>query len=235
MCNSLSHLAIVLDGNGRWATLRDLPRRDGHNQGRLVLCKIIEATCRLKIPYLTLFTSSPKNLQRKPQESNNLVQLIKDFVKIDLKELEKLPCRIRPMGEFDLLNDKELAEELNRLREADIEADKPLINLAIAYSGSYDIAQSIISSYRKNNLSILEDRHSICNEIFHHSYLFPSPPVDLCIRPGKEKRLSDFCIWHLSYAELAFSDTLWPDFTEKELLEIIQEYQKRDRRFGKEG
>lgn len=231
---ALTHIALIPDGNGRWASIRQLPREYGHDAGYRTALSIIRHCVTMKIPYVSLFVLSYYNIiKRPPNELNNvyrhLCSLFKDS-EIDL--FHRLNCVFRPVGDFSCLADcPELIDAIDYTLRKTRNNTGTIINVAVAYAGSTDIADSIYELYRRNGNHLPEKREDLMRGITQYSHL-NSPPVDLCIRLGGEKRLSDFCLWHLLQAELEFLDTLWPDFTTDQMDACIKNYYRRDRRFG---
>jgi len=228
---SASHVAIIMDGNGRWAAERGLPRVEGHRQGVQSVRRTVEAAMELGISHLTLFSFSSENWSRPQQEIHDLFGLLRRFVRRDLAELHKNGVKIRVIGaraglDDDILRMVDDAVELTK--------DNNALNLTIAFNyGSRDeiarAAQKIAADAKKG----LIDPSDVTPERFG-SYLDTAglPDPDLLIRTSGELRLSNFLLWQLAYAEFVFVDVYWPDFS-KELFEAaIAEYQRRNRRFG---
>ncbi|MDX1836016.1 di-trans,poly-cis-decaprenylcistransferase [Legionella taurinensis] len=231
---ALTHIAFIPDGNGRWANIRQLPRTCGHDVGYQTALKILHHCIKIKIPYVTLFALSYYNvIKRGDDELQNIYRHLRSLFKdkeIDL--FHRLNCVFRPIGDFSCLTKcPELIDAINYAIDKTRNNTGTVINIAVAYAGSTDIADSIYEIYRQNDNHLPEKRDDLIKGISHHSSL-RSPPVDLFIRLGGEKRLSDFCFWHLLQAELEFLDTLWPDFTVAQLDNCIKNYHNRDRRFG---
>lgn len=225
------HVAIIMDGNGRWAAERGLPRVEGHRQGVETVRRIVEASMELGITHLTLFSFSSENWSRPEQEIYDLFGLLRRFIRRDLAELHKNGVKIRVVGsriglEDDILRMLDDAVELTK--------DNTALNLTIAfnYGGRDEIARAAqrIAEDAKDGILAPED---VTQDRFA-SYLDTAglPDPDLLIRTSGELRLSNFLLWQLAYAEFVFVDVYWPDFT-KELFEAaISEYQRRNRRFG---
>jgi undecaprenyl diphosphate synthase len=225
------HVAIIMDGNGRWAAERGLPRVEGHRQGVETVRRIVEASMELGITHLTLFSFSSENWSRPEQEIYDLFGLLRRFVRRDLAALHKNGVKIRVVGsrnglEDDILRMLDNAVELTK--------DNTALNLTIAfnYGGRDEIARAAqrIAEDAKDGILAPED---VTQDRFA-SYLDTAglPDPDLLIRTSGELRLSNFLLWQLAYAEFVFVDVYWPDFT-KELFEAaISEYQRRNRRFG---
>ena len=225
------HVAIIMDGNGRWAAERGLPRVEGHRQGVETVRRIVEASMELGITHLTLFSFSSENWSRPEQEIYDLFGLLRRFVRRDLAELHKNGVKIRVVGSRNGLED-----DILRMLDDAVELTKnnTALNLTIAfnYGGRDEIARAAqrIAEDAKQGVLAPED---VTQDRFA-SYLDTAglPDPDLLIRTSGELRLSNFLLWQLAYAEFVFVDVYWPDFT-KELFEAaISEYQRRNRRFG---
>jgi undecaprenyl diphosphate synthase len=225
------HVAIIMDGNGRWAAERGLPRVEGHRQGVESVRRTVEAAMELGITHLTLFSFSSENWSRPRQEINDLFGLLRRFVRRDLAELHKNGVKIRMIGARSGLDD----DILRMLDDAvELTKDNAALNLTIAFNyGARDeiarAAQKIAEDAKKG----IVDPSVVTPERFA-TYLDTTglPDPDLLIRTSGELRLSNFLLWQLAYAEFVFVDVYWPDFT-KELFEAaIAEYQRRNRRFG---
>ncbi len=225
------HVAIIMDGNGRWAAERGLPRVEGHRQGVETVRRIVEASMELGITHLTLFSFSSENWSRPEQEIYDLFGLLRRFIRRDLAELHKNGVKIRVVGSRNGLED----DILRMLDDAvELTKDNTALNLTIAfnYGGRDEIARAAqrIAEDAKDGILVPED---VTQDRFA-SYLDTAglPDPDLLIRTSGELRLSNFLLWQLAYAEFVFVDVYWPDFT-KELFEAaISEYQRRNRRFG---
>ncbi len=225
------HVAIIMDGNGRWAAERGLPRVEGHRQGVETVRRILEASMELGITHLTLFSFSSENWSRPEQEIYDLFGLLRRFVRRDLAELHKNGVKIRVVGSRNGLED-----DILRMLDDAVELTKgnTALNLTIAfnYGGRDEIVRAAqrIAEDAKDGILAPED---VTQDRFA-SYLDTAglPDPDLLIRTSGELRLSNFLLWQLAYAEFVFVDVYWPDFT-KELFEAaISEYQRRNRRFG---
>jgi len=225
------HIAIIMDGNGRWAKKRLLPRIAGHQQGMESVRAMISHCSKIKIPYLTLFAFSSENWRRPESEISFLLGLFLKSLKGELKALAENNVRLRIIGEKTRFS-KELQ---NAIEEAEVltENNKGLmLNIAFNYGGKWDIvqaAQKLCDKVVKQELNISE----INEEVFQdHLCLSDCPMPDLLIRTSGEYRISNFLLWQFAYAELYFTDTLWPDFREAQLEEALKTYNSRQRRFG---
>jgi undecaprenyl diphosphate synthase len=225
------HVAIIMDGNGRWAAERGLPRAEGHRQGVESVRRTVEAALELGITHLTLFSFSSENWTRPKQEINELFGLLQRFIRRDLADLHKHGVKIRVIGtreglDPDLLRMIDDAVELTK--------DNTALNLTIAFNyGSRDeiarAARRIAEEIAKGSLApadVTEERFGFYLDTAH----LPDP--DLLIRTSGELRLSNFLLWQLAYAEFVFVDVYWPDFSREQLETAIAEYQRRSRRFG---
>ena len=225
------HIAIIMDGNGRWAKKRFLPRTAGHKAGVETVRTIITECKRLGIKHVTLYTFSTENWKRPALEVETLMMLLQTYLKKEVEELNRNNVRLTAIGDIEKLP-KACLEELKRAMELTKDNDGPNLNLALNYGGRYDITNAVkqisrdIENHKLNSDDITEE--TIKNYLSTKSI----PDPDLVIRTSGEQRLSNFLLWELAYAELYFTDVYWPDFNEKELQKAIYTYQNRDRRFG---
>jgi undecaprenyl diphosphate synthase len=225
------HIAIIMDGNGRWAENRSLNRIAGHRKGIEVAKEIIRGCREIGIRVLTLYAFSTENWKRPRREIRALMTLLRNFLRAEGKELIKNNIRLNAIGTIDELP-KEVAEFLRDLMKKTEKNDGMVLNAALSYSGRSEIIMAI----KKITKDVLEGKiapHQINEEVFSH-YLFTSglPDPDLLIRTSGELRISNFLLWQMAYTELYVTNVLWPDFTRKHLIDAIQDYQKRERRFG---
>lgn len=225
------HVAIILDGNGRWAKKRMLPRNMGHVQGAKTVEQIIEDAHDLGIKYLTVYAFSTENWKRPKDEVDALMKLLKDYLKNCIKRANKNNMRVRVIGDKTGL-EPSIQEKIQELEE--ISSQNTGINFTIAIN--YGSRDEMIRAMRKlmtdcKNGDILPDE--ISEDVFAH-YLDTSdlPDPDLLIRTSGEVRLSNYLLWQLAYTEFYFTDVLWPDFNKEELVKAIEYYNGRDRRFG---
>ena len=228
------HVAIIMDGNGRWAKARGLPRTAGHRKGVEAVRRTVEAARELGIPYLTMFGFSSENWRRPEGEVFDLMQLLRFYLRSEIAELHKNGVRLRVIGDRsklsgDIVTMIEKAEELTR-------GNKEL-NLVIALS--YGSRQEITDATRQMVRDALEGRlrpEDITEESFSARLLTRDiPDPDLLVRTSGEQRISNFLLWQSAYTELVFVDTLWPDFTKRDLEDAIREFNQRDRRYGAVG
>ena len=226
------HLAVIMDGNGRWAKKRNKNRVFGHSKGINAVRKIVEESVRLKIKYLTLYAFSAENWNRPEEEISILMQLLLKSLKNEFKKFVKNKIKLNVVGNISLLP-KSVKEELSYVLKETSKNKQLVLTLALSYSGREEIQNALkkICAKVKNNIIQIEKiDQSTINE---HLYTENLPDVDLLIRTSGEKRISNFLLWKIAYAELYFSEVLWPDFNEKNLHEAILNYQNRERRFGK--
>ena len=226
------HVAVIMDGNGRWARSRALPRHAGHKAGIKPVRMMVESCAQRGVEVLTLFAFSSENWRRPPEEINALMRLFIEALRREVAELHENGIRLRFIGQLD-----SLGPELNRaISEAESKtrdnARMELV-LAVAYGGRWDLAGAARKLAREVEAGEL--RVDQIDEARFEAALetAPLPPVDLLIRSGGEQRISNFLLWDLAYSELYFSDALWPDFTEAQLIAACDFYAKRQRRFGR--
>ena len=222
--NPLNHVAIIMDGNGRWGLKNKNSRNAGHREGIKIVEKIIKISIQKKISYLTLFAFSTENWKRPKNEINHLFKLLEKFLSKKIKEFNKNQIKLKIIGE------KKFSKKLNSLlldsEKITKNNSKLQINLALNYGSKKEIVNAI-KSLNKKNKKITE------KNITDALYTKNIPDPDLLIRTGNTKRLSNFLLWQLSYSEIFFSKKLWPDFKDKDFLNIIKQYQNIRRNFGK--
>jgi undecaprenyl diphosphate synthase len=225
------HLAIIMDGNGRWAERRGLPRSVGHREGAKVVKRVITNCLDFNIPMLTLFTFSTENWKR---PKNEIMYLLKLFEKVLCREKENLiknNIKINFIGRLDNLPNS-LTEKMKELHESTKENNKLTLNLAVNYGGRTEILdalKSIILKIDHKKLSIEEiNENTIKDNLYTHN--FPDP--DLLIRTAGEMRISNFMLWQIAYTEFWVTPVFWPDFDENNLIEAIRNFQKRVRKYG---
>lgn len=230
--NLPKHIAIIMDGNGRWAKQKGFLRAFGHESGTKSVKKIIEASAKLEIEFLTLYAFSTENWNRPKLEVETLMKVLINSLKNELKTLQDNNIKLNAIGNLDLLPksaQKELLNVINKTKDN----TKMTLTLALSYGSREEIVnavRNICNKVKNNIISIDSIDDSIINE---HLYTRNLPDVDLLIRTSGEHRISNFLLWQIAYAELYFTDILWPDFKEQDLYEAIISYQKRERRFGK--
>ena len=226
------HVAIIMDGNGRWAKQQGLLRALGHESGTKSVKVIIEASAKLGIEFLTLYAFSTENWNRPKLEVETLMRVLINSLKKELTTLQKNNIKLSAIGNLEQLP-KSAQKELLDVIEKTKGNSKMTLTLALSYGSRDEIVnavRNICSKVKNNIISIDTIDDSIINE---HLYTQNLPDVDLLIRTSGEHRISNFLLWQIAYAELYFTDILWPDFKEQDLYEAIISYQKRERRFGK--
>ncbi len=228
------HLAIIMDGNGRWAQRRCLPRIEGHRKGAEAVRAIVRACRKWGIEVLTLYAFSQENWQRPPEEVSALMDLLVQFLRSEREEMLQNGIRLQVIGQPEDLS-FEIQEVLRQTMEATAKNQNMILNLALSYSGRSEI----LRAFRRflNESGQAGGKHQeLTEESFSH-YLDTSglPEPDLLIRTSGEQRISNFLLWQLAYTEIFFTETLWPDFTEEELAQALRDYERRERRFGRIG
>lgn len=228
------HIAVIMDGNGRWAQQRNLPRLAGHREGVESVREVVRACRELGVPVLTLYAFSRDNWNRPKWEVQGLMRLLSRYLKTELKELKENGISLRVIGNLDRLPEK-LRADLHKAVEATQGNRDMVLNVALSYSGREEILQAVVKVVQAvlaKTLSLDE-----INEKTFADFLYTSglPDPDLLIRTSGEYRLSDFLIYQTAYTEIYVTPTLWPDFRKRHLLAAIQEYHKRERRFGLTG
>jgi len=221
------HIAIIMDGNGRWAQRRGLPRVAGHKRGVDTVRRVAEQCRLLNIPVLTLYAFSDENWGRPRDEVGFLMDLLGTFLKAEIATMKTNGIRFRTIGRIDRLP-ASAQTWIERAKSETKEGAGMVLNLALSYGGRGEILEAIRRMHSANSGSV-----GLTEEMFS-SFLDTAglPDPDLIIRTSGEKRISNFLLWQAAYAELHFTDTLWPDFEEQDLLEALLDYQGRQRRFG---
>jgi len=230
--NKLRHLAIIMDGNRRWAKKRGLPAVAGHKQG----AKTLEQVCRdvkdLGIEYLTLYAFSTENWQRSKEEVGGLMDLLREYLKNDLKELQDSNTRIIFIGERNML-DEDIVAKMNEIELKTANNSEFTICLALSYGSRQEILHAVKTAARNVKSGIIgaED----IDEKYFSGLLYTKdiPDPDMVVRTSGEQRISNYLLWQIAYSEFCFLDVLWPDFGRKELELVIENYQNRERRYGK--
>lgn len=226
----IRHIAIIMDGNGRWAKAQGKIRTEGHFKGVEVVRDIAIAANERGIEALTLYAFSTENWKRSSDEVGYLMKLPAFFFSRYLKELMEKNIRITMMGDMD-----ELPVDTQNILKKAIEQTKNNTAMTLNFAMNYGSRREIVKAAEAYTQDVLDGKvENHCSEELFEHYLMTDglPPIDLCIRTSKEYRLSNFLLWQLAYAELIFIDTLWPDFNEETLDYCLNEFKKRDRRFG---
>lgn len=223
------HVAIIMDGNGRWAKRRGMPRKMGHSAGAEAFRKIATYCKDIGIEYLTVYAFSTENWKRPADEVQSIMELLEKYLYESIEKMEKNRVKMKFFGDISVLS-KRLQELIAETEEISRHFDGVQVNICVNYGGRDEIlraAGAYAEDYKKGAcLPLTEERFA--------GYLFSGgiPDPDLVIRPSGEYRLSNFLLWQSAYSELYFTDALWPDFSEKELDKAIIDYQSRSRRFG---
>lgn len=227
-----SHVAIIMDGNGRWAKQKGMVRVMGHENGSKSVSEIVEASGDLGIKFLTLYAFSTENWNRPQIEVQTLMQLLVKSLKKEIKTLLDNNIKLQAIGNLNDLPDA-ARQELLEVMEKTADNDQMILTLALSYGSREEIINTVkeISLKVKNNIISVENiDQSIINK---HLYTQNLPDVDLLIRTSGEHRISNFLLWQIAYAELYFTNILWPDFRKHDFYEALLNYQNRERRFGK--
>lgn len=226
------HIAIIMDGNGRWAKQKGKNRLFGHKNGVKAVQQVVEACAEMGIEYLTLYAFSTENWKRPKAEVETLMQLLVTTLKKELKTLKDKNIRLQAIGNLQTLS-KKVYNELQEVMEKTSQNTRITLTLALSYGSREELKnaiQQLCTEVKNNIISISAIDESVINQ---HLYTQNLPDVDLLIRTSGECRISNFLLWQIAYAELYFTDTLWPDYTKEHLWEALLNYQKRERRFGK--
>ena len=234
--NVPKHIAIILDGNGRWAKKKGMPRNYGHAQGSKNVERICEDAYRLGVKYLTVYAFSTENWKRPQDEVDALMNLLRNYMKTCLKTAEKNRMRVRVLGDKTAL-DEDIKSRIEELEEATKDNDGLNFQIALNYGSRDEMVRAMKRMCMDCKMGTVEPEQ--ISEALFESYLdtHDIPDPDLMIRTSGEQRLSNYLLCQLAYSEFYFTDVLWPDFTKEELIKAIEYYNGRDRRFGgvKEG
>lgn len=228
----LQHIAIIMDGNGRWAKKRGLPRLMGHRKGAENLREIVRAAGELGIKYLTLYAFSTENWQRDAEEVSGLMDLLRQYLKSELKEIQDNGARIIFIGERQML-DADIVEQMDKIERNTAKNDKITLCIALSYGSRQEIvaaARKVAALAQKGDIRAEDVDIKMFSGML---YTKDVPDPDLVIRTSGEQRLSNYLLWQVAYAELFFTPTLWPDFSRQELEKIIEDFNHRERRYGK--
>ena len=219
-----NHIAIIMDGNGRWAKKRGLPRTFGHKEGAGALRKIITHAAEIGVKYLTVYAFSTENWKRSQEEVSALMFLFKSYIKNEEKNIMENNIRFMVSGRRENVN-KSLLEAIDTLQEKSKNNTGLTFNIAFNYGGRAEILDAVNRILKSGRTEITEEEFS--------KYLYNNiPDPELLIRTSGELRISNFLLWQIAYSEIYVTDTLWPDFDEEELDKAIESYNKRERRFG---
>jgi undecaprenyl diphosphate synthase len=232
MADSPQHVAIIMDGNGRWARSRGLPRPAGHRASVKVVRNVVEECASAGVRFLTLFAFSSENWRRPPDEVGLLMNLFLDALVREVADLHRNRVCLKFIGDRDLLG-KELAKRMNDAETLTADNTGLGLMVAVAYGGRWDITQACRSLAADVALGRLEASDISENHVAQRLALAKVPDPDLLIRTGGEQRISNFLLWNLAYTELYFSSALWPEFSSDHLLAAFDFFNNRERRFGK--
>lgn len=225
------HVAVIMDGNGRWAKARGLPRTAGHRKGVDAVRRLVEGARELGIAYLTIFSFSSENWRRPEEEVSDLMQLLRFYLRSEIAELHKAGVRLRVIGDRSRLA-ADIVQLIDRAEELTAGNTVQTLVVALNYGARQEIAAAVrrlageVAAGRLDPAAI--DEALVADQLFTAGI----PDPDLIIRTSGEKRISNFLLWQAAYAELVFIDTLWPDFTKRDLEAAIEEFHRRERRFG---
>ena len=228
----LKHLAVIMDGNGRWAQKRGLPRSAGHKKGAETVKAITKAAGELGIKYLTLYAFSTENWQRSADEVATLMGLLRQYLKSDLQELKDNGVRITFIGERSML-DKDIVEQMEKLEQETAALDRLTLCIALSYGSRQEIvnaARRLAFLAKQGDISANDIDIKMFSDML---YTRNMPDPDLVIRTSGEQRISKYLLWQIAYSEFFFTPTLWPDFSKAELEKIIADFNSRERRYGK--
>ena len=225
------HIAVIMDGNGRWAKLRGKPRIFGHRAGAETVRTVLDTAARLRIEALTLYAFSTENWKRPKAEVSGLMSMLKRYIRSEMKEVKSNNIRFQAIGDINGLA-PDVQKEIAWATEQTAANNGTRLNVALNYGGRAEIVEAA----RRAALDVIERGDSLSNlnesDIERRLYTHGMPDVDLLIRTSGELRISNFLLWQIAYAEIYVTPTLFPDFRRPEIFEAIAEYQKRDRRFG---
>lgn len=230
--NLCKHIAIIMDGNGRWAKKRGMPRTFGHKKGAENVVEITKAMKESGIKYLTLYAFSTENWKRTEDEVNALMNLLREYLNKEFEEIMKNDVQLLFIGERDMLS-ADIQQKISELEEK----SKNNKSLVLCIALSYGSRQEIVSAFKKIATDICNKNitvEDISMEMINNNlYTKDIPDPDILIRTSGEQRISNYLLWQLAYTELFFTNTLWPDFKKDELLDIINQFNNRERRYGK--
>ena len=229
--NIPQHVAIILDGNGRWAKAKGMPRNYGHAQGSKNVEKVCEEAWRMGIKYLTVYAFSTENWNRPQEEVNALMKLLRNYMKTCLKTAAKNDMKVRVIGDITKL-DEDIQKRIMELEEATKNNGGLNFQIAINYGSRDEITRAVrtLAEDVKEGKLMPKEVNEACIERYLDTHDIPDP--DLLIRTSGEQRLSNYLLWQLAYTEFYFTDVPWPDFSKQELEKAIEQYNRRDRRYG---
>ncbi len=230
--NSCKHIAIIMDGNGRWAKKRGMPRTFGHKKGAENVVNITRAMKESGVKYLTLYAFSTENWQRSEDEVKALMDLLREYLDKEFKEIMDNNVKLVFIGERYMLSD-DIKEKIEYLENASKDNTDLTLCIALSYGSRHEIVnatKNIAKAYANNEISLDDISFDL---ISNNLYTKDIPDPDILIRTSGEQRISNYLLWQLAYTELFFTNTLWPDFNKDELMAIIEQFNNRERRYGK--
>jgi undecaprenyl diphosphate synthase len=225
------HVAVIMDGNGRWAQLRHLPRVEGHRAGIHAVQSTVETVARLGIPWVTLYAFSTENWKRPKAEVATLMTLLRDYIDRELERFVTNNLRLRTIGRLDRLNTP-VRRRIEAAVEATARCTGTTVQIALSYSGRQELTDLVRGAVDAGAHGRLRAEQVDESWIDAHLQTAGSPDPDLLVRTSGEQRISNFLLWQIAYAEIYFTPVLWPDFSSLELLRAVLEFQRRERRFG---
>jgi len=226
------HVAFIMDGNGRWAKARLLNRVRGHEKGVETVRMVVRTACEIGIDVLTLFAFSTENWQRPRKEVAALMKLLKSFLKNEQKELLDNDIRLNIIGQMERLPE-DVQKTLRHVIEKTKNNQSLLLNLALSYGGRAEIVDMVKKISNKVKQGLIDPDAITADHVAQYLYTRQIPDPDLLIRTSGEMRISNFLLWQIAYSEIYVTNTLWPDFTKDEFVKILNNFQQRERRFGK--
>jgi undecaprenyl diphosphate synthase len=229
------HVAIVMDGNGRWAAQRGLPRTKGHEAGERALYDVVEGGLEIDLPYLTVYAFSTENWDRPASEVRFLMNFNRALIRKRRDELDERGVRIRFLGRRDWRLPRSVQREMEAAERQTVANTRMQLVVALNYGGRTEVIDAVKRLVEDHDAGRLRGERIGTKSISRRLYLPDLPEPDLLIRTSGEMRTSNFLLWQAAYAELLFTPVLWPDFNREHLFEAIRDYQKRDRRFGRVG
>lgn len=225
------HVAVIMDGNGRWAQEKKLPRAVGHRTGMESLRAVVKLCSKLGIKILTVYAFSTENWKRPQEEVNVLMGLLYEYIKKELDELNREQVQIRAIGRIEELPMK-AQQEINRAQKMTAHNNKLILNIALNYGGRTEIVDAVRKTARLVAEGTIKPEDITEEVLQKHLYTGNLPDPDLLIRPAGELRISNFLLWQIAYTEFYITNVYWPDFREEEFLKALIAYQNRNRRFG---
>ncbi len=226
------HVAIIMDGNGRWASSRGMPRIIGHRRGKDAVRAVVETARRLGIPYLSLYAFSSENWNRPKEEVDALMGLLQRYLESELRKMMRNQIRLLAIGNLRRLP-RSVQEAIRRNMEATRNNTGMTVILAVSYGGREEIVSAMRAMAREIRRGTLDPEDITSETVSDHLLTSGIPDPDLLIRTSGEMRVSNFLLWQIAYSELFITETLWPDFGEAEFVEALSQYQGRERRFGR--